>query len=126
MQLGRTKMKIQRTPKKRMEQKTGQLVEVRHYDSELFLQPWFVPKAVLFQMRKMLPSCHLLKLRYYFEDYGCLRCGKSQVLYGANGFCKQCSIVVRYRILLALKRRFRKLGTRVEHQPIEGYLAALE
>ena len=77
-------------------------------------------------MRKLLPSCHLVKLRYYFDDYGCLRCGKPHALYGGNGFCKPCAVIVRHRVILALKRRFRKLGFQINRQPIDRYLAVLE
>jgi len=30
-----------------------------------------------FAIRQLLPSAQLLKMRYYFDDYGCLKCGKS-------------------------------------------------
>jgi hypothetical protein len=73
---------------------------------ELFLQPWFVSKSLSHTLRRLLPSSQLLKMRYYFEDYGCLRCGGRNRLYASNGMCKECSIVVRARVVLALKRRF--------------------
>jgi hypothetical protein len=73
----------------------------------------------------MLPSCQLLKLRYYFDDYGCLRCGKVQARYGSNGFCWACSRTVSARLIYALKRRFRKLGASIRRHPIENLLATL-
>ena len=61
-------------------------------DSELtkdaiFLQPWFLPVEVYRAIRRVLPYIHLFKMRYYFEDYGCLKCGKKNALYQSNGFC---------------------------------------
>jgi hypothetical protein len=75
-----------------------------------FLQPWFVNKSTYLKFRTMLPSCHLLKLRHYFEDYGCLRCGKVQARYGNNGFCRACGRLVSARMICARKRRFRRLA----------------
>lgn len=38
------------------------------YD-ELFLQPWFLPKPTYLALRRLLPSCQMAKMRYYFDDY---------------------------------------------------------
>lgn len=94
------------------------------YD-ELFLQPWFLPKQTYLAMRRLLPSSQLTKMRYYFQDYGCLKCGNRDALYASNGLCKRCSIVVRARVVLALKRRFRKMGTRVDRTTLSKYLTRL-
>jgi hypothetical protein len=83
-------------------------------DDDVFLQPWYMPKPVSLQIRKILPSVHLAKMRYYFEDHGCLRCEKRAVLYGSNGLCENCAVIVRGRIVNCLKRRLRKVG---EGQP---------
>jgi hypothetical protein len=94
------------------------------YD-ELFLQPWFVPKQTYLAMRRLLPSSQLSKMRYYFQDYGCLKCGNRRALYASNGLCKSCSIIVRSRIVLALKRRFRRIGAPVDRTTLKKYLARL-
>ncbi len=77
---------------------------------EMFLQPWFIPNHIYRAMRSLLPNAHLFKMRYYFEDYGCVRCGKSDVLYGSNGMCKRCSALVWGRVSLAVRRRLRQAG----------------
>jgi hypothetical protein len=79
-------------------------------EDEVFLQPWFVPKDVYLEIRRLLPNIHLSKMRYYFEDYGCLRCGTHGILYGSNGLCERCSVVIRGRLARCLKRRLRKVG----------------
>jgi hypothetical protein len=79
-------------------------------DSNVFLQPWFLPRDVYAQIRRVLPSAHLSKMRYYFEDYGCLRCGVRDSLYGSNGFCEKCGVLIRGRVTRALKRRLRNVG----------------
>ena len=88
--------------------------QARKYNGEpkndVFLQPWFLPKDVYAQIRRILPSAHLSKMRYYFEDYGCLKCGVRDSLYGSNGFCERCNVMIRGRVTLAIKRRLRKIG----------------
>jgi hypothetical protein len=109
-----------------MTKKKPQLA-VKRYDDEIFLQPWFVPKDLFLTFRRMLPSCQLLKMRYYFDDYGCIKCGRRQVRYGHNGFCRTCGRMVTARVILALKRRFRKfLGVPVPTAPIDNLLFALD
>lgn len=77
---------------------------------EIFLQPWYVPRDVYLEIRRVLPNIHLAKMRYYFEDYGCLKCGDRKALYGANGLCERCSVVVRGRVARCMQRRLRKVG----------------
>src|SRR5450631_2337968 len=77
-------------------------------DDEVFLQLWFASKHTFLAIRRLLPSAQLLRVKYYFEDYGCLRCGRSNVLYRANGFCKAYSIVARCRLVLAFKAAFQE------------------
>jgi hypothetical protein len=79
-------------------------------NEDLALQPWFLPRSVAWQVRKILPSVHLAKMRYYFDDHGCLRCAKKNALYGSNGFCETCSVIIRSRLKHCLKRRLRAVG----------------
>jgi len=65
-------------------------------------------------------------MRYYFDDYGCLKCGSRSSVYGSNGMCKRCNIVVRGRIILLLRKRFRRIGTDVGRTPIKKYLDRLQ
>jgi hypothetical protein len=81
---------------------------------ELFLQPWFLPKPTYLTLRKLLPSSQLLKMRYYFDDYGCMKCGDRAALYASNGLCKSCSIIIRARIALCLAKRFKKVGAQMD------------
>jgi hypothetical protein len=46
------------------------------FDSEeIALQPWFLDRRACCAIKRLIPPVHLSKMRYYFEDYGCLRCG---------------------------------------------------
>jgi|HubBroStandDraft_2_1064218.scaffolds.fasta_scaffold59022_3 hypothetical protein len=102
--------------------RTAERSHVGGPEDEVFLQPWFVSKAEYVAVRRILPPSQMLKMRYYFDDYGCLKCEKLKVLYGSNGLCRQCSIIVRARLVLALKRRFKKLGVRMPNEPFDRYL----
>ena len=79
-------------------------------DEDVFLQPWFLPSAIAKQIRRVLPNAQLGKMRYYFEDYGCIRCEKKDVMYGGTGFCEACRHMLQYRIKGSLKRRLQKVG----------------
>jgi hypothetical protein len=94
-------------------------------NDELFLQPWFLPKATYLKLKQLLPSSQLSKMHYYFDDYGCLKCGSRTALYGSNGMCLECSIVVRARVAICLKKRFRRIGVKAGRGPLQRYARRL-
>jgi hypothetical protein len=65
-------------------------------------------------------------MRYYFDDYGCLRCGKANCLYGSNGMCESCYVVIRKRIASSLFKRFRQVGAKPDRKSLNRYLKSLE
>jgi len=69
-------------------------------------------KADLLTIRRLLPNIHLVKLRHYFDDYGCIRCGQTDTIYGSSGFCYACNVIVRSRILMSLKKRLKKANVK--------------
>lgn len=79
-------------------------------NDEVFLQSWYLPREVYLEIRRVLPNIHLSKMRYYFEDYGCLKCGTRDSLYGSNGLCERCNVLIRGRVIRALKRRLKSVG----------------
>jgi hypothetical protein len=79
-------------------------------DEDIFLQPWYMPKPVSLQMRRILPSIHLAKMRYYFDDHRCLRCERGNILCGSNGMCENCSVIVRSRLANCLEKRLKRVG----------------
>jgi hypothetical protein len=83
-------------------------------------QPWYMPKPVSLQMRKILPSIHLAKMRYYFDDHGCLQCEKRDILYGSNGMCENRSVVVRGRLANCLKKWLKHVGVREDFSEALG------
>jgi hypothetical protein len=77
---------------------------------EVFLQPWFLPNDVSRQIRRLLPNIHLMKMRYYFEEYGCIRCERRDILYASNGLCENCAPLIRGRVVTCLKKRLKSVG----------------
>lgn len=80
------------------------------YAQEAALQPWFIPSETYLELRRVLPPSQIMKMRYYFEDFGCLRCDSRTAIYGSNGLCEKCSTLVRSRLSRALERRKKHLG----------------
>jgi|HubBroStandDraft_6_1064221.scaffolds.fasta_scaffold52090_2 hypothetical protein len=93
---------------------TGREQALAILHDEVFMQPWFIPKPIYLTIRRLLPNIHLMKMRHYFDDYGCLRCGESDAVYGASGFCHSCNVIVRSRVLAALKKRLKKAHVKWE------------
>ena len=52
--------------------------------------PWFLSRDLLKQVDALLPSLYHKRFRIYFDKYGCIRCRRKRVLYGANGLCLPC------------------------------------
>ncbi len=77
---------------------------------DIFLQPWFLPLKASSAIRALLPAEHRHKMRFYFEDYGCLKCGKKKVRYGSNAMCKTCVQQVKLRFFWAMKRRWTRMS----------------
>jgi hypothetical protein len=77
---------------------------------DVFLQPWFLPLKAAISLREFLPGDHRHKMRFYFDDYGCLKCGKKNVRYGSNAMCKACVQQVKLKMLWAIRRRWTGSG----------------
>jgi hypothetical protein len=107
-------MRKSESGKKTAHLSTGQEQAFAILHDEVFMQPWFIPKPIYLAIRRLLPNIHLMKMRHYFDDYGCLRCGESDAVYGASGFCYSCNVIVRSRILAGLKKRLKKAHVRWE------------
>jgi hypothetical protein len=80
----------------------------RFNSHELAFQPWFLPKASRIAIGGLIPPGYRNKMRAYFDDYGCMRCGKYE-LYDANGMCLPCHHLIRRRLKTSVRRR--KMGT---------------
>jgi hypothetical protein len=72
---------------------------------EVLLQPWFLSKDIATAVRRIIPHLFLNKMRYYFEDWGCLVCGSKRRVYLSNGMCSPCVTRIRKRLCSCLERR---------------------
>jgi hypothetical protein len=72
---------------------------------ETLLQPWFVPSETAQAIRRLLPDTHIHKMRFYFDDWGCMKCEKKGLMYGANGMCSRCAQKVQQRVVCCLRKR---------------------
>jgi hypothetical protein len=77
--------------------------------AETFLQPWFVPVEIAKSIRRLLPATHFHKMRFYFDDWGCMKCEKKGIMYGANGMCSRCAQKVQHRVVSCFQKRQRNL-----------------
>lgn len=59
-----------------------------------------------FAVKRILPPEHRRKMRFYFDDYGCMKCGKKDVQYGSNALRKLCMQQVKLRLFVVIKRRW--------------------
>lgn len=98
-------------------------VRNRQPNDTVFMLPWTLPKETYLAIRRILPNIHIAKMRYYFDDYGCIRCERRDVLYRTNGLCEQCNAIVRWRLKNCLKKRLASVGVVVTQSEREVSLA---
>ena len=68
--------------------------------------PWFLPRSAWLTIVQAIPREYLMKMRDYFDRYGCISCNRRDRTYGENGFCKLCFTRISRRLRRCLKRRF--------------------
>ena len=71
-------------------------------DDESLLLPWFLTKRATIAIRANVPKHYRIRMRNYFDDYGCLRRNTHRGQHKGNGLCNCCSGL----ILARLKRGY--------------------
>jgi len=79
---------------------------------ELLFQPWFLPFKITRAILSLLPPDYRRRMHDYFDDYGCMRCGRSDVIYRSNGMCVVCMQVVFNRLQVSAMRRLKDRTSR--------------
>ena len=79
----------------------------KHELAYAILQPWLLSDELSKTIRSLLPRDYLSKMRWMFKDYGCFRCTKRRVLYGGNGFCRECRFLLLRQVAHSLKRHLK-------------------
>lgn len=77
----------------------------RFTSHELVFQPWFLPKQSRLAIDSLIPPGYRSKMRAYFDDYGCMICGHTNVVYDSNGMCIPCFKTIGRRLRRSVKRR---------------------
>jgi hypothetical protein len=73
---------------------------------KVLLQPWFLPKRVACAIHALVPPDFYNKMRYCFDDYGCIVCEKESN-YFSNGMCKPCFDRTKRKLVQSVKRRLK-------------------
>jgi hypothetical protein len=76
-------------------------------DGESLLLPWFLTKRATLAIRSNVPKHYQIRMRNYFEDYGCLRCNTHRGQHKGNGLCHRCSGLILARLKRGYERRER-------------------
>lgn len=71
---------------------------------KVLLQPWFLPRRVSYAVHAIVPRDFWRKMRYFFDDYGCMICGK-EFGYHSNGMCSTCAERTRRKLAQSVRRR---------------------
>ncbi len=91
------------------------------------LPPLFLTSRLRKSIERLLPTEHHLRLRLYFETYGCLHCQRKKVIYGGNGFCQRCLNVIRKRLRKVdqrLRTRFSDPSPDLQEEYLRPYSSA--
>jgi hypothetical protein len=62
------------------------------------MPPLFLKMSLRKTIERLLPVGHHQRMHLYFDTYGCLRCLRKNVIYGANGFCRVCLYTIGKRL----------------------------
>lgn len=79
----------------------------KHELAYALLQPWLLSDELSKAIRSLLPRDYLSRMHWMFKDYGCFRCTKRRVLYGGNGFCRECRFLLLRQVVQSLKRHLK-------------------
>ncbi len=85
-----------------------------HIADKVLLQPWFLPQRIAFAIHDLVPHSYWNKMRYFFDDYGCMICGRD-FEYHSNGMCRSCCQKISKKLAQSVKRHSKaRLSPRVD------------
>lgn len=93
-----------------------------HIISDALLQPWFLSPETAKAVLRLIPRKYFSRMRWCFEDFGCLRCRRKRVVYGGNCLCATCRHEVMRCMIRSLKRRSKTSKDPKPPIPKRGYL----
>ena len=72
----------------------------------LLLQPWFLPREISNAIIRLLPVSHQDKWVSTFQDWGCWKCERREVIHQSLGLCLKCYGLVSNRLKSSIVRRY--------------------
>lgn|SRR5215469_4212589 len=90
--------------------------------SDALLQPWFLSLETAKAVIRMIPRAYFSRMRWYFEDYGCLRCRKKNEPYGGNCLCVYCRHLTALRISRSMKHRLKSVKMQKSRSTEPAYI----
>lgn len=91
----------------------------KHADA--LLQPWFLDCKLAYAIQRLIPRKYFYRMRWLFDDYGCLRCNRKRTPYGGNGFCSRCRFEIMRRLRYSMRRRAKKFRDSLPPEPKKWY-----
>ena len=94
--------------------------------SNALLQPWFLSLETAKAVLRLIPRKYFSRMRWFFEDFGCLRCRRKKLEYGGNCLCAPCRHAVMRCMIRSVKRRSKTSKGAKPPVPKRGYLDRAE
>ena len=94
--------------------------------SDALLQPWFLSLETAKAVLRLIPQKHFSRMRWFFEDFGCLRCRGKKLEYGGNCLCARCRHAVMRCMIRSVERRSKTSKGSKPPSPRRGYLDRAE
>ncbi len=91
--------------------------------NSLIFQPWFVPRSTYLTIARLIPREYGLRMRDYFNRYGCMCCRSRTGLHAAHGMCKPCHTEVSRRLRRCWKKRLKLLNEQAHKHEIKDIVA---
>lgn len=80
--------------------------------SDVFLEPWFLSFEIARAVQRLIPRKYSRRMRWFFDDFGCIRCGEKKTGYGGNGFCVNCRCTIVSCVVRSIQKRAKGLNDR--------------
>jgi hypothetical protein len=78
--------------------------------SDAFLEPWFLDLETARSVQRIIPPKYSRRMRWFFDDFGCIRCKGKESGYGGNGFCVNCRYTIVSGIVRSIRKRSKSLN----------------
>lgn len=97
-----------------------------HIIADTLLEPWFLNMETARAVQCLIPRKYFYRMRWVFDDFGCLRCRTKKSGYGGNGFCLACRCTVLQCIVRSIRKRSKNLDNRSTPVEPRGYVDRVE